>query len=69
MITEAMYADLDHAMRASLTVIIGEAELVLSHADVSAAERRRSVENVIGAVRQMEVLLIEWREAAGWVPS
>lgn len=59
--TVSMYADFDHAMRGPLAVILGEAELVLSHGDVSAEERRRSVENVIGAVHQMEHLLVQWR--------
>lgn len=65
MITETMYADFDHAMRGPLSVIVGEAELVLSHADISAEERRRSVESVIAAVHQLEDLLITWRSAAG----
>ena len=63
--TVGMYADFDHAMRGPLAVILGEAELVLSDGDVSAEERRRSVENVIGAVHQMEHLLIEWRARVG----
>ena len=61
MTTERMYADFDHAMRGPLTVILGEAELVLSQHDVPAEERRRSVESVIAAVRQMEQMLVEWR--------
>lgn len=65
MITERMYADFDHAMRGPLAVIAGEAELVLSDADASADERRRSVASVIEAVRQMEQMLIEWRGVAG----
>jgi signal transduction histidine kinase len=64
MITEEMYAEFDHDMRGPLTVILGEIELVLSDADVPAEERERSVESVIGAVRQVEQMLIEWREAA-----
>jgi signal transduction histidine kinase len=63
-----MYADFDHAMRGPLSVIVGEAELVLSHADISAEERRRSVESVIAAVHQLEDLLIKWRGAAGAPP-
>lgn len=63
--TVSMYADFDHAMRGPLAVILGEAELVLSHGDVSAEERRRSVENVIGAVHQMEHLLVQWRAGIG----
>jgi hypothetical protein len=65
LITETTYAEFDHAMRGPLTVILGEAELVLSHADVPAEERRRSVESVIAAVRQIEQMLVEWRGGAG----
>jgi signal transduction histidine kinase len=65
LITETMYADFDHAMRGPLSVIVGEAELVLSDADISTEERRRSVESVIAAVHQLEDLLIELRSAAG----
>ena len=69
MITEKMYAEFDHSMRGPLTVILGEIELVLSDADVEAQERRRSVESVIGAVRQIEQMLVEWRgAAAGPIP-
>ena len=64
MITEEMYAEFDHDMRGPLTVILGEIELVLSDADVPAEERQRSVESVMGAVRQIEQMLVEWREAA-----
>lgn len=64
MITEQMYAEFDHAIRGPLTVVLGEVELVLSDADVPADERRRSVESVIGAVRQVEQLLVRWRGAA-----
>jgi signal transduction histidine kinase len=64
MITEEMYAEFDHSMRGPLTVILGEIELVLSDADVPAEERDRSVESVIGAVRQIEQMLVEWRGAA-----
>lgn len=67
MITERMYADFDHAMRGPLTVILGEAELVLSHEDVPSVERRRSVESVIAAVREIEQMLVEWRGTAGGV--
>jgi signal transduction histidine kinase len=64
MITEEMYAEFDHAIRGPLTVILGEIELVLCDPDVPAQERRRSVESVTGAVRQIEQMLIEWRGAA-----
>jgi signal transduction histidine kinase len=64
MITEEMFAEFDHDIRGPLTVILGEIELVLSDADVPAEERRRSVESVIGAVRQMEHMLVQWRGAA-----
>jgi signal transduction histidine kinase len=64
MITEKMFAEFDHDIRGPLTVILGEIELVLSDADVPAEERRRSVESVIGAVRQMEHMLVQWRGAA-----
>jgi hypothetical protein len=69
MITEKMYADFDHAMRGPLTAILGDFELVLSDADVRAEERSRSVESVIGAVGQMEQMLVQWRGAAGSPPS
>jgi signal transduction histidine kinase len=62
---ERTYADFDHAMRGPLTVILGETELVLSQADVPAEERRRSVESVTRAVRQVEQLLVEWQGVAG----
>lgn len=65
MIDETTYADLDHALRGPLTVIVGETELVLSHADVSTQERRRSAESVIEAVRQIERLLVGCRPEAG----
>ena len=64
MITEEMYAEFDHALRGPLTVILGEVELVLSDGDVPAQERRRSAASVVGAVRQVEQMLIEWRGAA-----
>jgi signal transduction histidine kinase len=67
-ITREMYAEFDHAMRGSLTVILGEAELVLAHGEVPDAERRRSVESVVMAVRQMEDLLVEWRAVAAGGP-
>jgi hypothetical protein len=69
LITETMYADFDHAMRGPLSVIVGEAELVLSQTDISTEERRRSVESVIAAVHQLEGLLIKWRSAAGAPPQ
>jgi signal transduction histidine kinase len=62
---EGGYAEFDHAMRGPLTVILGETELVLSHADVPASERSRSVQSVIGAVREIEHLLVEWKAATG----
>jgi signal transduction histidine kinase len=66
LITREMYDEFDHDMRGPLTVILGEIELVLSDADVPTEERRRSVQSVIGAVRQIEQMLVEWRgEAAG----
>ena len=64
MITAEMYAEFDHAIRRPLTVILGEIELVLSDPDVPADERRRSVESVTGAVRQIEQMLVQWRGAA-----
>jgi signal transduction histidine kinase len=64
MITEEMYAEFDHDMRGPLTVILGEIELVLSDTDVPAEERQRSAESVIGAVRNIERMLVEWRGAA-----
>jgi signal transduction histidine kinase len=64
MITKEMYAEFDHALRGPLTVILGEVELVLSEADVPAEERRRSAQSVVGAVRQVEQMLVEWRSAA-----
>ena len=68
MITAEMYDKFDHAMRGPLTVILGEIELVLSDPDVPADERRRSVESVTGAVRQIEQMLVKWRGAAGGPP-
>jgi hypothetical protein len=68
LITEAMFDEFDHAARGSLAVIIGEAELVLLRADVSAEERRRSVDSVIGAVREIERMLAGWRGRAGGPP-
>ena len=59
-----MYAEFDHAMRGPMTVILGEVELVLSDADVPDDERRRSAASVVGAVRQIEQMLVEWRGAA-----
>jgi signal transduction histidine kinase len=64
MITSEMYSEFDHSMRGPLTVILGEVELVLSDADVPAEERRRSAASVVGAVRQIEQMLVEWRAAA-----
>lgn len=61
MTTEKAASDFDHAMRGPMTVILGEAELVLSHADIPTEERRRSIESVIGAVREMEHMLVAWR--------
>jgi signal transduction histidine kinase len=69
MITEEMFGEFDHAMRGPLTVILGEIELVLSDADIPAEERGRSVESVIGAVSQMDQMLVEWRGAAAGEPS
>jgi signal transduction histidine kinase len=69
LITESMFADFDHALRGPLTVILGETELVLSQADVSPDERRRSAENLIQAVREMENLLVQWRGAAAGPPQ
>ena len=63
MITDEMYSEFDHAIRGPLTVILGEVELVLSDPGVPAEERERSAESVIGAVRQMEHMLVEWRGA------
>lgn len=63
-----MYAEFDHAMRGPLTVILGEAELVLSQTDVPAEERRRSVGSLIGAVREMEQLLVQWRDTSAGSP-
>ena len=68
MITERMYAEFDHAMRGPLNVILGEIELVLSDADIPAEEHGRSVERAIGAIRQTEQMLVEWRGAAGGPP-
>lgn len=68
MITEKMDAEFDHAMRGPLTVILGEIELVLSDTDLPAEDRGRSVESVIGAVRQMEQMLVKWRGSAGGPP-
>ena len=69
LITEEMYAEFDHAIRGPLTVILGEVELVLSDSDIPAEERGRSVQSVVGAVRQMEQMLVEWRGvAAGSTP-
>jgi signal transduction histidine kinase len=64
MITQALYSDFDHAMRGPLTVILGEAELVLSHGDIPEQERRRSIASVLEAIRQMEDLLVQWRAVA-----
>jgi hypothetical protein len=64
LITDEMLSDFDHAMRGSLTVILGETELVLSHGDVPADERRRSGNSVVAAVHEMEQLLVQWRLAA-----
>lgn len=64
MIDEQMFSDFDHAIRGSLTVVLGETELVLSHADVTAQERRRSVDSLVAAVREIEQLLVQWRTAA-----
>ena len=66
MITEKMYAEFDHARRGPLTVILGE--LVLSDADIPAEERGRSVESAIGAVRQIEQMLVQWQGPAGRPP-
>jgi signal transduction histidine kinase len=68
MMPESRYQDFSHAMRGPLTVILGEAELVLSQVDVPGPERRRSVESVIGAVRQIEHMLVEWQATAGGPP-
>ena len=68
MTTEKRYAEFDHAMRGPLTVILGEIELVLSDADIPAEERGRSVESAIGAVRQLEQMLVQWRGPAEGPP-
>jgi signal transduction histidine kinase len=65
---EELYADFDHAIRGPLTLILGETELVLSQVDVTAEERRRSVEGVVAAVRQIEKMLVQWRGGAGGPP-
>jgi hypothetical protein len=59
-----MFSDFDHAMRRSLTVVLGETELVLARGDVMAEERRRSVDSLVAAVREMEQLLVQWRVSA-----
>lgn len=64
MITAEMYSEFDHSLRGPLTVILGEVELVLSDADIPAEERRRSAASVVGAVRQIEQMLVGWRPAA-----
>lgn len=56
-------ADLDHELRVPLTVVLGEVELVLSRDDVPPAERERSAQAAIDAVRRIEALLLAWREA------
>jgi CheY-like chemotaxis protein len=66
--TEKMYAEFDHAVCGPLTVILGEIELVLGDAGIPAEERGRSVESPIGAIRQIEQMLVEWRGAAGGPP-
>jgi len=56
-------ADLDHALRTPLTVVLGETELVLARDDVPAEERRRAADSVVAAVRRIEAVLRDWREA------
>lgn len=56
-------ADLDHALRTPLTVVLGETELVLARDDVPGPERRRSADAVIAAVRRIEAVLRDWRES------
>ncbi|HET7397872.1 MAG TPA: hypothetical protein VFJ94_05060 [Intrasporangium sp.] len=62
------YGDFEHAMRGLLTVVVGEAEIVLARDDLPGEERRASVERVVQAARQMEQLLTRWREVSGPPP-
>jgi hypothetical protein len=62
MITEKMYAELDHATRGPMTVLLGEIELVLSDTDVPAEKRRQSQGSVVEVVPKMEQMLVQWRD-------
>jgi hypothetical protein len=62
MITEKMYAELDHAKRGPMTVILGEIELVLSDTDVPAEKRRQSQGILVEVVRKMEQMLVQRRD-------
>ena len=47
MITEKMYAELDHATGGPMTVSLGEIELVLNDTGVPAENRRQSQGSVV----------------------
>ncbi|HSB70868.1 MAG TPA: hypothetical protein VLT62_16200 [Candidatus Methylomirabilis sp.] len=49
--------DLDHDLRAPMTIIRGEVELVLSQEDIPVAERRRSSTAIIERLETLEALL------------
>jgi signal transduction histidine kinase len=61
-------AELDHALRGPLTVIMGETELVLGVPDAPSADRARSAATVVAAVRRIEDLLARWRATSGEEP-
>jgi signal transduction histidine kinase len=55
--------DLDHDLRAPMTIIRGEVELVLAVTDVPAEERERSSRTVIEQIELLEAMLRRFREA------
>jgi signal transduction histidine kinase len=51
---ELRLADLDHDLRAPMTIIRGEVELVLSQDDIPVAERQRSIATIIAEFERLE---------------
>ena len=59
--TARQVAEIDHALRGHLTVIIGELELVLGSDDVPPDDRRASHRRATEAAWEMDRLLADWR--------
>jgi signal transduction histidine kinase len=61
---DKLLSDLEHDLRGPLAVIRGEVELVLSQAEASLDDRRRSSASVLRQVDFIEELLVRLSDAA-----